>query len=452
LSIPSLDPLPHSIRIPSSHALVFRTLSKLSRPTLFRLAAEWCSTANRDTCGPHIAHDYEPDDPSAPWTAANNIDELAQLYEVELAGRKGSKRELLDRILEGDWRHGISLQQMAMVDMQAIVEHPSSMRWSAFHIAPHQQVAGDKKLLPRIHGPALILALHREIAALAKAHYYIARLKSHPLTVLRIAVFETPYSADNISLTSEVISQSKVFFIAFPDNAPFVYISRTTQATSTIHDESTSLQAFIIKAIPVALSRHHARYELKPTQLTARSLDALLAMRGPGRDSGVAGGWSTYADEDSLTSAMQVVPPRVQAEGDKENMHPDSARTEISLPRPPKRTFSHAEPTAHLPSQRRKRLKQLAVGRFGVTGEDKDKKALTRFDVKVDDELDGATALRPSLKFEFQGTHVFAGLRKLVEAGVIDGEKMPAWMTGEGNVSAGVVRHGKIQGWYGMTD
>ena len=52
----------------------------------------------------------------------------------------------------------------------------------------------------------------------------------------------------------------------------------------------------------------------------------------------------------------------------------------------------------------------------------------------------------PHVKMTFCGTDIFAGLRKLVESGVVNGEKMPGWMTGESTVSIGVVRKGRLQG------
>ncbi|KLU91515.1 hypothetical protein MAPG_10033 [Magnaporthiopsis poae ATCC 64411] len=56
---------------------------------------------------------------------------------------------------------------------------------------------------------------------------------------------------------------------------------------------------------------------------------------------------------------------------------------------------------------------------------------------------------RPGIKLTFRGTHVFAGIRQLVEAGAIDGERMPGWMTGEEGVTIGAVRHGRIRGHKG---
>lgn len=65
-----------------------------------------------------------------------------------------------------------------------------------------------------------------------------------------------------------------------------------------------------------------------------------------------------------------------------------------------------------------------------------------------DDDDDGGT-WRPSVKLTFHGSHVFAGMRQLVEAGIIDGEKMPGWLTGEEGVTIGAVRHGRIRGYKG---
>src|ERR1700712_1054640 len=163
LSVPSTQPLPNSLRIPSNHPVLFKTLSKLSRPALLDLATEWCSPEKRTTCGPHINEDYEPDDLTLPYTAATTYDELTELYRDELSSRRGSKRELLDRILEGDWRHGISLHQLAMAETRALLDHPTSQRWSAFALKRHQstsKVTPDPKTqLPRIHPPTLLLAL-----------------------------------------------------------------------------------------------------------------------------------------------------------------------------------------------------------------------------------------------------------------------------------------------------
>ena len=56
-----------------------------------------------------------------------------------------------------------------------------------------------------------------------------------------------------------------------------------------------------------------------------------------------------------------------------------------------------------------------------------------------------ARSIAVSTRIAFTGTHVFAGIRQLVEEGIIDGEKMPGWMTGEAAVTIGAVREGRIR-------
>jgi central kinetochore subunit Mis15/CHL4 len=51
----------------------------------------------------------------------------------------------------------------------------------------------------------------------------------------------------------------------------------------------------------------------------------------------------------------------------------------------------------------------------------------------------------PNVRVAFTGTHVFAGIRQLVEEGIVDGERMPGWMTGEAGVTVGAVRDGRIK-------
>jgi central kinetochore subunit Mis15/CHL4 len=71
--------------------------------------------------------------------------------------------------------------------------------------------------------------------------------------------------------------------------------------------------------------------------------------------------------------------------------------------------------------------------------------------VEEDQRNDTAPSHRwtPTIKVTFSGAHVWAGVRQLVEAGIIDGERMPGWMTGEEGVTTGLVRHGRIRGHKG---
>jgi central kinetochore subunit Mis15/CHL4 len=78
------------------------------------------------------------------------------------------------------------------------------------------------------------------------------------------------------------------------------------------------------------------------------------------------------------------------------------------------------------------------------------------FDGAADDEEDddavqdeAAQGWRPYVRLTFHGSHVFAGIRQLVECGIVDGERMPGWMTGEEGVTIGAVRNGRIRGHKG---
>jgi central kinetochore subunit Mis15/CHL4 len=461
LLIPSKDPLPHSLRLPSSHPSIRKTLSRLSRASLLELATEWCFPENLSTCGPHLNDDYENDVTDGDFPAANTIDEVTELYRDELPAKKSvAKGEVLDRILHSNWKHGMSLQQMAMAECRIIVDHPKSTMWTVFQLSRycdpefHSKSDKDDGQLPRVHAPSLVLALHQHISALTRAHYHITRPESLPITLVRIALFDTPYAHSGLSLSSDLILSGKSILLAFPDGAPFVYVSLSTaQATKDVDAESRWLQSFVIKAVPTAMSRPLERYELKPTQLTARSLVTLLAMRGSTVQTGVGGGWSTYAEESEQANALDVSrmlsTSNIDVDTTEAEDGEDGANT---IRRVPKRTFDHTDPTGHLPAQKRKRLKHLASGRFGIVGTEADKKALSRFDVKIEEPVTGNSDFKPSLKISLQGAHVFAGLRKLVEAGVIDAKRMPNWMTGEAGVSTGAVKDGRIERWDDFDD
>ena len=140
-----------------------------------------------------------------------------------------------------------------------------------------------------------------------------------------------------------------------------------------------------------------------------------------------------------------------------------------------------------------KRRKLVAAGRFGDTAKADDRKGIERLDVRLEDRFPALSALpvdeedaledeparrgnkqkgrrstitveldqvdgddelasdgwRPDVRVTFHGSHVFAGIRELVEAGIIDGEMMPGWMTGEEGVSVGIVKDGRIRGHKG---
>ncbi|KAL9095711.1 MAG: hypothetical protein Q9165_002143 [Trypethelium subeluteriae] len=519
LAIPTNAPLPHTHRLPPASRDVLKTLLRLSRPSLINLALEWLRDANRPFCTPFLqAYTDDQEEENAPYLSAHSIEELTEIYE-ELQVRKGTKREVVDRIVEGDWRHGLTLYQLAMAEAQYLFDHPTAQRWTALRLSKLKPSTSQDTtlshtentptaILPRFHAPTFLNNLQREISPIVKAHYHLTRPSdpSLPLTFLRIYIHDSPYNTQRSlqSTSNKASPASRTLFLAFPDGAPYIYVSHTSSSASTSTNESHSLRKAIIDAVPKALSRTQERYKLEPTSLSTKSLPALLQMRGKDGMNCAQGGWGIFADLEACGSVLdfrrdeerrEERTRRKLEEGhgedeDKENRVEGEAQQR-------KRSFLGPQES---PDAKRRKL--VAEGRFGNSGLPDDGTGIERLDVRLDDPFPvvpveagaeaGAAAsgrrplrqepsttagsnqvgrkLRPSLldksareedqsadgtldkdewipdvRLSFQGSHVFAGLRQLVEKGVIDGKRMPGWMTGEASVSIGVVTDGRIR-------
>jgi central kinetochore subunit Mis15/CHL4 len=477
LTIPTTKPLSDSLRLPSNSPHVWRTLSKLSRPSLLSLASQWCEKENLKTCGPYILGDGEEDDLDAAYAVGESLAEVEGLYTEELPSRKGSKREIVDRILEGDWRRGISMKQLAMAETQYILEHQSANRWTALRLAPseqHENVDDNRTMhyMPRLHTATFLRDLRKEISPVAKAHFHIHQPESLPVTVLRIYLHDTPYNTTPALRTVSTNSKTKrpnpseapkSIFILFPTGTPYIYVSLSSSGTNLTDPESKSLQKFIVEAIPKALSRPSQRYELRSTGMTARSLTALLAHRGAERTNAATGGWTIFVTDTRGQNALDFRQGARKKEEDEEYEEGDKENDSV-LVGGKKRPFEHADPTNNADAKTRKRLRLLASSRFGDYGAPDDGKNLHSFSVRmtdsfdrrskarkqaedglfVEEELGESGSFRPDVRLTFQGSHVFAGVRILVEKGIIDGERIPGWMTGEAGVSVGFVKDGRI--------
>lgn len=306
--------------------------------------------------------------------------------------------------------------------------------------------------------------------------------------MLRIYLHDTPYNTTSALRTESTNGRSKrlnpaeapkSIFILFPSGAPYIYVSLSSSGAVLTDPESKSLQKFIVEAIPKALSQPSQRYELRSTGLTARSLTALLAHRGAERSSAAAGGWSIFVTDSKGRNALDFS----NADGKDLEKHDeeDAEADKENAPAPQggkKRPFEHVNPISNADEKTRKRLKLLAKSRFGDYGISDDGKNLHSFSVRVQDSFDRRSTIRkpatasrkgngkeanpfvhqgevnrddeeldgfkPDIKLNFQGSHVFAGLRMLVGKGVIGGKRMPGWLTGEAGVSIGIVKEGRI--------
>lgn len=481
LRVPTTGSLPNNLRIPSSTPSLAKSLSKHTRQALLDLAQFWLDDHNITLFPPYLKSDARNDtndEETLPYPAAETIDEVRQVY-IDLQDRKGGKREVLERILEGDWRHGITLRQLAMSDIRYMDDHPSSLRWTALELNridarpknPLDDPVPDWSAnIPRTQAATFVRALQQEISPFVKAHYHLSRSMVLPLTFLRIFVLESPYQAPQQN--PEIYSDSsRVIYVAFPDSCPYIYtsVSSSTGTLSgppknTVATDPKSLQRLVRDAVPKALSRPHERYTLKATGLAAKNLPTLLALRGPGRTTAANGAFSIFADAAVEGSPLDPRPSNtVSAEEymredvkmvsteDKENERPADGMGPTS-----KRHTASGDGTGtdHLsPTCKKRRLATHA--RFGTAGGWIAPAPLDRLDVRLldapstsnEDATASATATasaaQPTISLTFTGSDVIGGIRRLADLGLIDPERMPSWMTGEEAVSVAVVRGGK---------
>ncbi|OJD18393.1 hypothetical protein AJ78_01573 [Emergomyces pasteurianus Ep9510] len=317
---PTAASLPDSLRIPSTTFSLIKAFGKLSRSSLLDLVFQWLDDKNFKSFPPYlglhsVANFVEDEEDLNAYPPASSVEELRGIYE-DLRNRKGGKREVIDRILEGDWRHGISLRQLAMVDMRYIEDHPVGLRWTALQLAPlkansspSQSGGGNTSTtaLPRFHASTFLRSIQREISPLVKAHYHICRSKTLPMTFVRIFVVDSPYQQPRQS-PYIYTDASRVIYLAFPDSTPYIYSSQlsspspsgakaiTVTSSNALTTDTRTLRRLVKDAIPKALSRPQERYTLKPTSLTAKSLHTLLSLRGPGRTNSANGVFTVFAD------------------------------------------------------------------------------------------------------------------------------------------------------------
>lgn len=491
-SAPDYKNIPHSHRLPVRHREVQRTFTKLSRQSLASLAQQWLSKKNRDFCKPYLLdqRNEEDEDDDELYTPAQSYEVLQEIYR-ELAARKGGRREVLDRILEGDWRTGISMYQLATAEIQYLLDHPNALRWTAKRLTKipnarsavtDMEVTNDSDHLPRFQAQTFMSNLARELTPLMKAHYLITRIKTSPMTILRVYIHDSPYSNEaSLALDTNSTDSAKAVFFIWPNGSPFVYSSLATLTGQVVGDDGRHLRDVVQQAIPKAFSRPSARYQLTTTNFTTKSLDALLTYRGPGKSNAATGGWSIFQDHSFSQNALDFITTQKNNEKEKpQNEKNITNGGSKAGPGRPKRPLDDTQ------SSEAKRRKEVAAGRFGTSARPDDGQGLERVEVRIDDpypasshrggavlperdtptvegqkrrgrpslldrtaedleEIQDDEGWVPSVRIVLQGTHVFAGVRHLVEEGIVDGEKMPGWLTGEAGVSIGSVRDGRIR-------
>ena len=330
---PTTCEIPNTYKIPSTTRSLVKSLSRLSRNSLIDLALNWLQDGSQAACGPYLASNRNIEEEAEEdylYTPAENAEELRKTYE-SLKDATGSKRDLIDRIVDGDWRRGISLQQLAMIDFQHLQEHENALRWTALKLVPLGSATKEntyplKRLskphkaapFPRIHPSTFLQSLQREISPLVKAHYYLHRLNSpHNLTILRLYVADTPYAHPRSATESYFTDSARTLYIAFPDSCPYIYVALSGsggggKVGGPSKIDVTALKRTVLEAVPKAFSRAQERYALETTALTARSLSTMCALRGNGRYGGCQGAYSIFADACVDKSPVEAVKERFE--------------------------------------------------------------------------------------------------------------------------------------------
>ncbi|KAI3555396.1 hypothetical protein CABS01_12302 [Colletotrichum abscissum] len=469
-SIPTTGRLSSTVRLPPSNSSVQKALGRLSRSSLLSLVLEWLSDENVPLCAPILD---EEDNDDGLYPPASSVEELRTIY-ADLQFRKGSKREIIDRITDGDWSHGLTLYQMALADAQYLQDHPTSQKWNAYRIMPLKEASyvDDEEqapevdtaslTLPRFHPSTFIQNLQSHVLPDVKAHFHFHRPEGLTLSVLRIFMVESPYSTSMTQLGTGLtqsdsdLDSSRTLYIAFPDASPFVYLSKSQTVGSLGASESKSFRNLVVEGIPKALSRPRERYTLKPTNITTKNLDALLQSRGVGRTNAAGGGWDIYADKKKNESPLDTILPTPPLSEDSADDTSASAA---------KRDSKRKAGAAETDEKFYKRARLCAQARFGDTAKIDDGLGIERVDIVMEDPFPNnssraesgaedrprtqSSTWAPNVKLILHGSHVFAGIRQLVENGIIDGERVPGWLTGEEGVTVGAVRHGRIRGHKG---
>lgn len=332
---PTTSSISDTYKIPSTTRCLVKSLCRLSRDSLIELALKWLQEVNGATCAPYLVGNRDLEEEAEEdylHTPAESLVELCNLYRT-FKMEHGTKRDIVDRILDGDWRRGISLQQLAMIDFQHLQEHEASLRWTALKLVP-LSIASERKgserlgrqdkspateVYPRMQPAAFVQSLKHEISPLVKAHYYLHRLPApHNLTILRLYVADTPYANPISSPPAHFTDSSRTMYIAFPDSCPYIYVALSGSSSGSGGSnrgakgpkiDVTALKRTVLEAVPKALSRPQQRYALEATALTAKNLSTMCTLRGNGRGGASQGAFTVFSDAIADEGPLNVMKP-----------------------------------------------------------------------------------------------------------------------------------------------
>ncbi len=415
---PTTASIPSSYKIPSTTRSLIKSLCRLSRNSLIDLALEWLERSNQPACAPYLSANRDAEEEAEEdylHTPADTIEDLRELYS-NLRTATGTKRDVIDRIVDGDWRRGITLQQLGMVDFQHLHDQPASLKWTALKLVPLTSASSEapnplkpqrqqqtQDAFPRMHPVAFLKALQHQISPLVKAHYNLHRMPSpHNLTILRIYVADTPYDTPLSSTQAHFTDSARTMYLAFPDSCPYIYVAVSgagggggnSKISAMPKVDITALKRTVIDSVPKALSRPQQRYALETTALTAKNLSTMCMLRGNGRSGASQGAYSIFADakiDDGPLGVVRtdfaeniVTRDEIDADVGSGNLVSGSRKRKILVERDSNILLETAEE-----QKQTKRRKIEVAKRFGTTGlrDAKLKAPLDRLHIRLETDL-----------------------------------------------------------------
>ena len=386
-------------------------------------------------------------------TPAESTEKLRRLYrDLKKNNAQSTKRDVIDRIVDGDWRRGLSLHQHATLDFAYIKQNDSALRWSALKLVPleaeSQKTTDDdfqpKKRRKLTHSPentspdvspeAFLSALKAEISPLVKAHYHLHCMPApYNLTILRLHISPNSAFAPTRSKVPRRVKHatdtSRIMYIALPDSCPYVYISisgssstsnsrsetsaRDAKAKAMAKVDMAAMKRIVLEAVPKALSRPQQRWALESTKLVARSLRTMCELRGNQNPGSGGGAYSVFAEG---SKACDKSPVDVQ-------LAQNNAEQQDNRQRMIDKRFGYMD-GEHYAALDRVQVKLTDISQPG-----------NDFAGEADDSRMSSEQEEPGgeMFLTFSGSDVFGGLKALAQLGpeYIRLDKMPAWMTGE---------------------
>jgi central kinetochore subunit Mis15/CHL4 len=446
---PTNNPLPSSLRVPSTAQSLVKSLIRLSKRSLIDLALHWLQEENQTTCAPYLASNRnleEERDEDYLWSPAETVEELRLTYHQMRPDKDTKKRSIIDRILDGDWRRGLSLYQIATIDFYRLSENDKALRWTALKLVPQsndeiseqgplkKKRKVDPAPYPTISPNTFLRNLQHEISPVVKAHYLLHQLKKpQSVSVIRIYVADSPYANPQSSQQSSLLftEPNRTIFIALPDSCPYIYVSVSgtrreacsmNKKTPSARTDVTSLKRTVLEEIPKALSKTQHRYALEPTSLTARSLAMVMALRGNSGTNAANGVYTIFAkgvvdnspiDIEKSTFSEKILQACEVGVGKEQTFSASGPALDSQLTKKSRETLAERSTNVQMGRNSKSEkdmlgLKIAAVTRFGVSDEphqrpdfaDSESLAQTggldRLQVRLDEDIFLPSVLNPS--------------------------------------------------------